>query len=78
MVVVIDELEAADLVRRRRSETDRRRNALELTGEGRRTLTRAREVADETERDLLSPLDSQHDAALRAALDELLGAVIGR
>lgn len=78
MVTVIDELEAGDLVRRQRSESDRRRNVLELTTHGRRTLADARAVADESERELLRTLDADQDAALRAALEQLLAAVIGR
>lgn len=78
MVTVIDELEAGDLVRRQRSESDRRRNVLELTAHGRRTLADARALADESERELLRTLDADQDAALRAALEQLLAAVIGR
>jgi len=78
MVTVIDELEAGDLVRRQRSESDRRRNVLELTAHGRRTLADARAVADESERELLRTLDADQGAALRAALEQLLAAVIGR
>lgn len=45
VVFVVDELEQAGLVERRRSTTDRRSNAIVLTAAGRRALTRGRAVA---------------------------------
>src|SRR5919108_4229181 len=47
MVAVIDELEQMGLAERRRHAEDRRKHAVHLTARGRRTLQRAREVAEE-------------------------------
>ncbi len=74
MVAAVDELEATDLVRRRRSPSDRRRNVLELTARGRHTLAQAGAAAEDSERDLLRALDPGQSAELRATLSTLLGA----
>jgi DNA-binding MarR family transcriptional regulator len=58
LVAVVDELESAGLLRRRRSSTDRRANALLLTGSGRRLVARAMGISRE------------HEAALTLALND--------
>jgi len=72
LVAVIDDLENAGLLERRRHPSDRRRHAIHLTPNGRRKLARAREVAMEREAELLEPLD-EHDAKV---LHELLMKVV--
>jgi len=52
MVFAVDELEERGLVERRRNPSDRRSNAIYLTADGRKLLTRARTVA------------AKHDASL--------------
>jgi DNA-binding MarR family transcriptional regulator len=52
MVFAIDELEDRGFVERRRNPSDRRTNALFLTRDGRRLLTRGREVAARRAADL--------------------------
>jgi DNA-binding MarR family transcriptional regulator len=56
MVALADALETKGLVERRRSATDRRRNALHVTERGAALLQRAEAVRAEVERGFLAPL----------------------
>jgi DNA-binding MarR family transcriptional regulator len=71
MVGLVDALEAKGLVARRADAGDRRRNVLELTGDGRTALTRAVRASDEAERQLLAELDDAESAQLRTLLTRL-------
>ncbi len=73
LVGLIDELEGAELVLRRRDPDDRRRYLVELTAKGGRRLGQAEAATMEAERELLSPLNR----AERARLHELLGRLAG-
>jgi len=73
LVGLIDELEGAELVTRRRDPDDRRRYLLELTAKGGRRLGQAEAATMDAERELLAPLT----AAERARLHELLGRLAG-
>jgi DNA-binding MarR family transcriptional regulator len=73
MVAVIDELERMGLAERRQHPEDRRKRAVYLTAEGRRTLERARAVAIETAREVFAPLDEREVATLRKLLRKLAG-----
>lgn len=68
MVALIDGLEAKGLVARRPDAGDRRRNVVELTGDGQATLVRAVRASDEAERQLLAVLDDAESAQLRELL----------
>ena len=73
MVATIDELEAQELVERRRHPSDRRAHALHVTAKGRETLARGRELATQAQEDLLAPLNDEerkqlHELLLRLAL----------
>jgi DNA-binding MarR family transcriptional regulator len=73
MVSTIDELEAAELVERRRHPSDRRAHALHLTDEGRARLARGRGLAKQAQEDLLAPLTATerkqlHDLLFRLAM----------
>lgn len=68
MVALADALEAHKLVVRRPDETDRRRNVIELTDAGRRTLREATRASDEAERRLLAELDDGEAAQFRSLL----------
>ncbi|KUJ38769.1 MarR family transcriptional regulator [Streptomyces sp. NRRL F-5122] len=68
MVVLIDTLEERGLVRRRRSEHDRRKNIVELTEDGAECLRRGEEVRRTVERRFLAPLDEKTAATLVHAL----------
>jgi DNA-binding MarR family transcriptional regulator len=75
MVAVVDELEGAGAVRRRRDEHDRRAYALELTPAGARLLDRARTAEREAEDRFLTPLPAADRRALKDALRRVvLGA----
>ena len=71
MVGLLDGLEAKGLVARRADAADRRRNVLELTGDGRTVLARAIHASDEAERQLLAELDDDESAQLRTLLTRL-------
>ena len=58
MVAVIDELEELGLAERQTHPSDRRKHAVHLTEQGRKTLERARASAIETAKELFAPLDA--------------------
>ena len=68
MVGLVDGLEAKGLVARRADAGDRRRNVVELTGDGQTTLVQAVRASDEAERQLLADLDDAESAQLRTLL----------
>jgi len=59
MVALIDELEAKGLVGRHRSPEDRRKNIVQLTEAGQRSLNGAERGRNEVERDFLAPLGDE-------------------
>jgi|SRR3954454_12554231 DNA-binding MarR family transcriptional regulator len=73
MVSVIDDLEQRGLAERRRHPEDRRKWAVHLTAEGKRTLQRARRAAAQTIDALLAPLDEAERETLRRLLRKLAG-----
>ncbi len=56
MVALVDAVEEKGLVERRRSPSDRRKNIVQLTPAGRKTLQAAGQARDEAERAFLAPL----------------------
>jgi DNA-binding MarR family transcriptional regulator len=72
LVTLVDILEGAGLVERRRDPADRRRYALEVTPRGQLAVVRLREINREANQELLAPLDEQE----RAQLAELIGRVV--
>ncbi len=68
VVDMVDELEALDAVRRVRDTTDRRRQLVELTPEGRALSQRAAHLSHETDAALLAALDAPRLEAFRDAL----------
>jgi MarR family transcriptional regulator, lower aerobic nicotinate degradation pathway regulator len=68
LVAVVDWLEEAGFVRRRRDERDRRRYALDLTAAGRRALRVRARSAERMNEDLFSALDPQERADLRTLI----------
>jgi DNA-binding MarR family transcriptional regulator len=71
MVAVVDELEELGYAERRAHPGDRRKHAVHLTAEGKRTLERARAVAVKVAKDVLAPLDSGEVATLTLLLRKL-------
>src|SRR5512133_665606 len=72
LVTLVDILERAGLVERRRDPADRRRYALEVTPRGQLAVVRLREINREATAELLAPLDERE----RAQLAELIGRVV--
>ena len=72
MVAVIDELERAGAVERRRDPLDRRRYALHLTAAGRDVLAQATGVIVAAEDQFLEPLPAGDRERLRAMLRALI------
>jgi DNA-binding MarR family transcriptional regulator len=73
MVAVVDELEELGLAERQTHPSDRRKHAVHLTDEGRKTLERARASAMETANELFAPLDAAETETLRLLLRKLAG-----
>ena len=71
MVALVDGLEALGYVKRERNPEDRRAYRLTLTADGKRALTRGRELMRRAEDQLLRSLDARE----RKQLVELLGKV---
>jgi DNA-binding MarR family transcriptional regulator len=74
MVAVVDELEKAGFVERRRDPRDRRAYSLQATAAGRRVLQQAGEATKRAEDEFLAPLP----AADRRRLKRLLGTLVSR
>jgi DNA-binding MarR family transcriptional regulator len=68
MVELIDALEDKGLLARRPDARDRRRNVIELTDAGQKTLRRATRASDQAEQRLLAELNDVEAAQLRALL----------
>lgn len=68
MVALVDELEAAGLAERRPLATDRRAREILLTPKGRRTLKRARELAEQVEEEVLRGLSTPERSVLTGLL----------
>ena len=72
MVALIDGLEDKGLVRRSRHPDDRRKNVVELTANGRRTLGRARTAVAAAEKTFFAPLSPDDADEFKASLRMLL------
>lgn len=77
MVALVDALEGKELVERRRSPQDRRKNIVQLTPAGRERLRDAESAREEMERRFLAPLSSPDATLLVRALQSLVGAPTG-
>ncbi|TDC84307.1 MarR family transcriptional regulator [Micromonospora sp. KC606] len=78
MVVTLDQLEAAGLVRRRPSPTDRRARLIEVTTEGERVLGQAQEIAARIQQDVLSALpEADREVFLRSINSLVAGRLAG-
>jgi DNA-binding MarR family transcriptional regulator len=71
-VLLLNELEDAGWVERRRDPADRRRHVVELTDGGRLALARAREAQEALEDEMLAGLDAGEREQLRALLFKAL------
>jgi MarR family transcriptional regulator, lower aerobic nicotinate degradation pathway regulator len=74
MVSLIDQLETAGLAKRRPRATDRRAREVVITPKGRRALEQARELATQSENELLRGLSGEERRQLLALLRRALGS----
>jgi DNA-binding MarR family transcriptional regulator len=74
LVLLLNDLEAADFARRRRDPDDRRRHIVELTEHGRAALGRAERARDKIEDEVLGALDPEERDELRRLLIKALEA----
>jgi DNA-binding MarR family transcriptional regulator len=72
MVALVDQLEAKGLVKRRPHRDDRRKNAVELTADGRNLKKRAAQLVDRCERQFLAALPKSDAQQLKTALHTLI------
>jgi DNA-binding MarR family transcriptional regulator len=72
LVTLVDILEQAGLLERRRDPADRRRYALEVTARGQLAVARLREIAREANEEVLAPLDDDE----RSELEKLLSRIV--
>ena len=78
VVTLVDILERAGLVERKRDPADRRRYALEVTTAGQLAVVRLREINREANQELLAPLDAGERAQLAALLARVVGHHTGQ
>ena len=68
LVGLLDELENAGLIERRRDPTDRRRQLVRMTASGRKTLERLRRLSGRLESEFLAALSDEERAQLHTLL----------
>ncbi|MFI6876336.1 MarR family winged helix-turn-helix transcriptional regulator [Streptomyces sp. NPDC050400] len=76
MVSLVDALEDKELVERRRSPRDRRKNIVQLTPAGQQRLQDAESARQEMERHFLAPLSGTDATRLVRTLQSLVGAPV--
>jgi DNA-binding MarR family transcriptional regulator len=72
LVLLLNELEAAELIERRRDTLDRRRHVVHMTPAGRRALERAERAQEGVEDEVLAALSPAERATLRELLARAL------
>ena len=72
VVLILNELEAAQFSIRRRDPDDRRRHIVEVTPAGRRALERADKARETLEDEVLQPLSAEERRTLRSLLERVL------
>jgi len=76
VVLILNELEAAQFSVRRRDPQDRRRHIVELTPSGRRALDRADSARENLEDDLLAALSAEERKTLLKLVQRVLDAMV--
>jgi DNA-binding MarR family transcriptional regulator len=75
VVLILNELEAAQFSVRKRDPDDRRRHIVEITAAGRRALERADRARESLEDDVLRDLSAEEKKTLRALLERVLAGL---
>jgi DNA-binding MarR family transcriptional regulator len=78
LVKVLDDLEGWSMVTRRRDKSDRRRQLLELTAEGRKAAREHDEVVAEAESWFLRPLTKPERKQFRSMLERIFADLVAR
>jgi DNA-binding MarR family transcriptional regulator len=78
LVGVLDGLEDAGLIERRRDQSDRRRHMVSLTPAGKKQLVKMRAIVKRIEDEFLAPLDDKARAALHKTLLRVAAGNDGR
>jgi DNA-binding MarR family transcriptional regulator len=76
VVLILNELETAQFVVRRRDPEDRRRHIVELTAAGRRALERADRAREGLEGEILAPLSTEERKTLRRLIERVLDGML--
>jgi DNA-binding MarR family transcriptional regulator len=76
VVLILNELEAAQFSIRRRDPQDRRRHIVELTASGRRAIERADIARESLEDEILAPLSVEERQTLRRLLERVLDGLL--
>jgi len=72
LVLLLNDVEIDDRIRRERDPADRRRHVVVITKQGEKDLERAEELLETLEEDLLAGLDADERATLRGLLSSAL------
>jgi len=75
VVLILNELEAAQFSVRKRDPNDRRRHIVDITAAGRRALERADRARDGLEDEVLRGLSREERASLRSLLERVLAGL---
>src|SRR5437899_10242308 len=76
VVLILNELEAAQFSIRRRDPQDRRRHIVEMTPAGRRALERADKARESLEDEVLAPLSAEERKTLRGLVERVLDSLL--
>ncbi len=76
VVLILNELEAAQFSVRRRDPQDRRRHIVELTASGGRAIERADKARESLEDEILAPLSAEERKTLRGLVERVLDGLL--
>ena len=76
VVLILNELEAAQFSIRRRDPNDRRRHIVEITASGRRAIERADKARETLEDEVLRNLSAEERKTLRSLLERVLESML--
>ena len=76
VVLILNELEAAQFSVRRRDPQDRRRHLVELTAAGRHAIERADKARETLEEEILAPLSAEERKTLTTLVERVLEGLL--